>query len=61
VTFLREQVVARCPDAPAATVLAGVTRPLEEAMASVPGIQRVRSHTIRGATEISLLFAPGLR
>ena len=46
VTFPREQVVATLPGAPAATVLAGVTRPLEAAMASVPGVQVVRTRTI---------------
>jgi multidrug efflux pump subunit AcrB len=57
VTFPREQVVATLPGAPAATVLAGVTRPLEAALASVPGVQSVRTRTIRGAVELSLLFS----
>ena len=58
VTFPREQVVASLPGAPAATVLAGVTRPLEAQLSSVPGVQRVKSRTIRGAAELSLFFAP---
>ena len=36
----------------------GVTRPLEEAARGVLGARRVRSKTIRGATEISVLFNP---
>jgi multidrug efflux pump subunit AcrB len=58
VTFPREQVVASLPGAPAATVLAGLTRPLEAALASVPGVEQIRSKTIRGAVELSLFFSP---
>ena len=36
-----------------------VTRPLEQAVSAVPGLQRVRSRSIRGATELSLTFASG--
>jgi multidrug efflux pump subunit AcrB len=57
VTFPREQVVASLPGAPAATVLTGVTRPLEAALAAVPGVQSVRTKTIRGAVELSLFFS----
>ena len=57
VTFPRDQVVATLPGAPAAAVLAGVTRPLELALASVPGLQTIRSRTIRGAVELSLFFS----
>ncbi len=35
-----------------------VTRPLEEAAREVLGVRRVRSRTIRGATEISVIFNP---
>src|SRR5262249_42737957 len=48
VKFPREQVVAELAGAPAATVLAGLTRPLEASLASVPGVEQVRSKTIRG-------------
>ncbi|TMA25196.1 MAG: efflux RND transporter permease subunit [Deltaproteobacteria bacterium] len=58
VTFPRSQVVASLGGAPAATVLAGVTRPLEAALATVPGVEQVRSKTIRGAVELSLFFSP---
>jgi CzcA family heavy metal efflux pump len=33
-----------------------VTRPIEEAMNSVPGLERVRSTTSRGSAEVSLFF-----
>ena len=58
VTFPREQVVASLSGAPAATVLAGLTRPLEAALATVPGVEQVRTKTIRGAVELSLFFSP---
>jgi multidrug efflux pump subunit AcrB len=58
VTFLREQVVATLPGAPPETVLAGLTRPLEAQLATVPGVEQVRSKTIRGAVELSLFFSP---
>src|SRR5256886_12233239 len=40
-------------------VVFSITRPIEEAVSVVPGVTRVRSHTIRGATEIAITFAPG--
>ena len=36
--------------------LASVTRPIEEAMGGIPGVNRVTSVTARGATEINLFF-----
>jgi CzcA family heavy metal efflux pump len=35
-----------------------VTRPIEEAISVVPGVQRVTSRTIRGGSELSMYFAP---
>ncbi len=35
-----------------------ITRPIEEAVSVVPGVLRVRSRSIRGASEISMWFAP---
>lgn len=35
-----------------------VTRPLEQAASVVPGVQRVSSRTIRGGSELRILFAP---
>jgi multidrug efflux pump subunit AcrB len=58
VSFPREQVVATLAGAPAETVLVGVTRRLEETLSGIPGVVRVRSRTVRGATELSLYFAP---
>jgi multidrug efflux pump subunit AcrB len=57
--FPRVVVVATLPDATTELVLRNVTRPLEEALAPVLGVERVRSRTIRGAVELSLQFAPG--
>ncbi len=56
--FPRVVVVATLPDATTEIVLRNVTRPLEEALAPVLGVTRVRSKTIRGAVEISLQFDP---
>ncbi len=55
-SFPRIAVVATLPDATSEIVLRNVTRPLEEALMPVLGVRRVRSKTIRGATEISVLF-----
>src|SRR5205807_7796868 len=52
-------VVAQGSTLGARQVVFSVTRPLEEAVSIVPGVTRVRSHTIRGATEISITFASG--
>ena len=41
---------------PADQMLASVTRPIEEAMNGIPGIQRIRSTTQRGAADINLFF-----
>lgn len=58
VEFPRIVVVARVGGAPADVFLTSVTRPLEQTLTTVLGVQRVRSKTIRGATEISLQFSP---
>jgi len=57
--FSRITVVAQGSTLGARQIVFSVTRPLEEAVSIVPGVMRVRSHTIRGATEISVTFAPG--
>jgi len=59
VDFPRVVVVARGGDLPPEVLQTAVTRPLEEAVATVPGLVRLRSRTIRGATELSAQFAPG--
>jgi CzcA family heavy metal efflux pump len=42
--------------APGPQTLVSVTRPIEEAMNGIPGIQRIKSKTSRGSSEISLFF-----
>jgi CzcA family heavy metal efflux pump len=59
VEFSRIVVVARAGDAPATVTQLSLTRPLESALATVLGVERIRSKTIRGAVELSMLFAPG--
>jgi CzcA family heavy metal efflux pump len=58
VEFPRIVVVARTGGAPADVFLTNVTRRLEQTLTTVLGVQRIRSKTLRGATEISLQFAP---
>lgn len=41
---------------PAPQMLVSVTRPIEEAMSGMPGIERIRSTTARGSCEINLFF-----
>src|SRR6266704_395009 len=43
--------------APAPQTVVSVTRPIEEAMNGIPGIQRIKSKTSRGSSEISLFFS----
>ncbi len=59
VDFPRIVVVARGGDSEPEVYQRQVTLPLEQGLATTPGVQQVRARTIRGATEISLLFAPG--
>lgn len=58
IEFPRIAIVARTGGAPPDVFLTQVTRPLEQILAGVLGLSRIRSKTIRGATEISLQFAP---
>src|SRR5438270_777854 len=59
VTFPRIVLIADSGDRPARMMVAGVTRPLEEAIATVPGVTRMLSKTQRGAVEISIDFTWG--
>src|SRR4051794_31823170 len=59
VEFQRIVVVAREAEVPAAEIQRSVVRPLENALATVIGVERVRSRAIRGGTEIALQFAAG--
>ncbi len=51
-------ILAHSGDLPPDSMLISVTRPLEEAAMQVQGVHRVDSKTIRGASEISVLFNP---
>ncbi len=57
--FPRILVIARSGTLPPRQMALTVTRPLEQAAMEVPGIRRVRSRTLRGATEISAQLDPG--
>lgn len=56
VEFPRIAVVAHSGDLSPRLMMIAVTRPLEEAAREVLGVRRVRSRTIRGGTEISVIF-----
>ena len=58
VEFPRIQMVARAGDLSPGMMQLAVTRPLEEAARTVLGVRRVRSKTIRGGCEISVIFNP---
>src|SRR5436309_4698332 len=58
VEFPRIAIVAQSGDLSPRIMLVAVTRPIEEAAREVLGVRRVRSRTIRGATEISVIFNP---
>ncbi len=59
VTFPIVKVIVDVGEEPAARMMPTVTRPLEEAVHRVPGIQVVRSTTSRGSSELSTQFAWG--
>jgi CzcA family heavy metal efflux pump len=54
VTFPRIVILADNGEEPAERMMTEVTKPLEEAASSVPGVNVVRSTTGRGSTEISI-------
>ena len=56
--FSRITVVAQGSTLGVRQVVFSITRPLEEAVSIVPGVTRVRSHSIRGAVEMQITFAP---
>ena len=58
--FPRIEVLVHSGDISPQTMLLTVTRPIEESVSTVLGVRRVRSRTIRGAAEISLIFNPGV-
>src|SRR5256885_4016278 len=55
--FPRVVIIVDNGVAPAPQTLVAVTRPIEEAMNGVPGIQRIKSKTSRGSSEVSLFFS----
>ncbi len=56
VNFPRIMILVHSGDLPPDTMLISVARPLEQAAMQVQGVFRVRSKTIRGASEISVIF-----
>src|SRR6476660_1377287 len=56
--FPRIVIIARSGTLPPQSMTLTVTRPLETSVMEVPGIRRVRSRSIRGASEISAQFDP---
>ena len=56
-TFPRITIVAEGSSLSARQVVFAMTRPIEEAVSTVPGVERVKSRSIRGASEISINFS----
>jgi len=54
--FPRIVVMANNGIMPANEMMAAITRPIEEAMKSIPGVTSVRSSTTRGSAIINVLF-----
>lgn len=59
VVFPRIVVSADAGNMPIPQTEIAVTRPLEQALRAVPGVQHIRATTARGATEVSVQFAWG--
>ena len=59
VDFPRIVVVVRAGDTPPELMEASVVRPLEESLATVFGVRRIRTKIIRGSAEIALQFEEG--
>ena len=59
ISFARIAVIAQRGEAPVRGMLAAVTRPIEQAISTVPDLVRVRSKTVRGASELNLDFRSG--
>jgi CzcA family heavy metal efflux pump len=59
VAFPRIAVIASSPGLAIKDVEAAVTRPVEEAVSVVIGVVRVRSKSIRGASQVDIDFAAG--
>src|SRR5579862_1304482 len=59
ITFPRLMIVAEAGERPPAVQEVSVTRPLEQVVATVPGVRRMRSKTERGGSEMAVDFAWG--
>ena len=59
VAFPRISIIAQTPGLGVKDVEVSITRPVEEQVSIVLGVIRVRSKTVRGASELSIDFAPG--
>lgn len=58
--FPRVIILVHSGDLSPQTMLLTVTRPIEESVSTVQGVNRVRSKTIRGAASVGVLFNPGM-
>lgn len=58
VSYPRVIVVAKSPGFEANEMTVAVTRPIDEAMAGLIGLRKIRSRTVRSGGEINLDFAP---
>jgi CzcA family heavy metal efflux pump len=58
--FQRITIVAQGSSLGARQVVFAITRPIEEAISTVPGVQRVHSKSIRGASQIDITFASNI-
>lgn len=56
-TFPRITIVAQGSSLGARQIIFSVSRPIEEAVSIVPGVVRVKSRSIRGASEVNVIFA----
>ncbi len=59
VAFPRIVVIAQTPGLAVKDVEVAVTRPIEEVVGIVLGVVRVRSKSVRGASQLEIDFAPG--
>src|SRR5262245_40945675 len=58
VDFPRIIIVAEAGDLPTGNMMLGVTQPIEASISGTLGLYRIRSRTIRGEAELSLVFLP---
>ena len=59
VTFPRVLIIAESGDRPTKALEISVTRPIEEAVSTIPNVKRVQARTERGSTELSIDFSWG--